>query len=97
MLETNVGLSRTAAIVAGGCINLCNGIGALIPATSLDRMGRRKPMLIGVAGQGLCMMLFAIMLSFQGTSIEGPTSKAAIAFLLLVRLGGHSQHELLCG
>ncbi|OQU98931.1 hypothetical protein CLAIMM_04640 [Cladophialophora immunda] len=83
VLQTNVGLSRAAANVAGGCINIGNLLGAMIPATSLDRIGRRKPMLIGLFGQGIFMMLFAVMLSFQGTDKQAPTSKAAIAFLLL--------------
>jgi hypothetical protein len=44
VLEVNVGLPRSTALVAGGCINLAFAVGSLVPAIFLDRIGRRKPM-----------------------------------------------------
>ena len=44
VLEVNVGLPRSTALVAGGCINLAFAVGSLVPALFLDRIGRRKPM-----------------------------------------------------
>ena len=84
VLQRNVGLSRTDSIIAGGCINFGTLIGALIAASILDKVGRRKPLIIGTACQPICLMLFAVMLSFQDTDKKVPTSRAAIAFILLV-------------
>lgn len=39
-----MGLSRSTALVAGGCINLAFAVGSLVPALFLDRIGRKKPM-----------------------------------------------------
>jgi MFS family permease len=80
VLETNVGLSKDTSLVVGGCINLAFAIGSIVPSIGLDKMGRRKPMMIGSFGMGLSMMMIAILLSFD----KPQTSKAAIAFFITV-------------
>ncbi|PQE10857.1 sugar transporter protein [Rutstroemia sp. NJR-2017a BBW] len=82
VLETNVGLSKDTSLVVGGCINLAFAIGSIVPSIGLDKMGRRKPMMIGSFGMGLSMMMIAILLSFE----KPGTSKAAIAFFLTFML-----------
>ncbi|KAH0287583.1 general substrate transporter [Aureobasidium namibiae CBS 147.97] len=83
VLEVNVGLPRSTALVAGGCINLAFAVGSLVPALFLDRIGRRKPMIFGTVAMGLSLMVIAILLSFQGTAREAVTSKITIAFFVL--------------
>ncbi|PQE21657.1 sugar transporter protein [Rutstroemia sp. NJR-2017a WRK4] len=82
VLETNVGLSKDTSLVVGGCINLAFAIGSIVPSIGLDKMGRRKPMMIGSFGMGLSMMMIAILLSFE----KPGTSEAAIAFFLTFML-----------
>ncbi|KAH6867523.1 putative Myo-inositol transporter 1 [Thelonectria olida] len=86
VLEESVGLSREMALIAGGCINLAFAVGSLIPALYLDRMGRRKPMIIGSIGMGLSLMAISILLSYQGTSKEAITGKTSIAFFVIYML-----------
>ncbi|THY10042.1 putative Myo-inositol transporter 1, partial [Aureobasidium pullulans] len=86
VLEVNVGLPRSTALVAGGCMNLAFAVGSLVPALYLDRIGRRNPMIYGTIGLGLCLMVISILLSYQGTSSEAVTSKVSIAFFALYML-----------
>ncbi|KAJ9143785.1 General substrate transporter [Pleurostoma richardsiae] len=86
VLEDNVGLARNTALVAGGCINLAFAVGSLVPGLFLDRIGRRKPMMIGAVGMGFTLMIISILLSFKGTDKERVTSKACIAFFVIYML-----------
>ncbi|KAH7177042.1 putative Myo-inositol transporter 1 [Dactylonectria macrodidyma] len=86
VLEDSVGLARQMALIAGGCINLAFAFGSLIPALYLDRIGRRKPMIVGSIGMGLSLLAIAVLLSFQGTSKEAVTGKTCIAFFVTYML-----------
>lgn len=61
-------------------------VGSALPTIFADRLGRRRPMIWGVIGMGLCMMLVAILLSFKGQPNEHPTASAAVAFFFLYML-----------
>lgn len=54
--------------------------GSLIPSFFLDQMGRRKTMFWGCGGLGVSMMMIAVLLSFQGTSVATSTASASVAF-----------------
>lgn len=67
--------------------NLCSVqivfmLGSLLPTFALDRMGRRQTMAWGTFGLGFCMMMIAILLSFENNQ---KTASAAVAFFFLVR------------
>lgn len=83
-LQNNVGLSHDLSQLLAGAINCMFCVGAAIPSFLLDRMGRRRPMIYGSAGLAICMMLVAILLSFQSASYSRElalqTSSAAVAF-----------------
>ena len=63
----------------------------------LDTWGRRKPMILGAIGMGICMLLIGVILKAEGNPSYSPTShkinfdftsnqaagKAVIAFLYL--------------
>ncbi|KAJ4243823.1 hypothetical protein NW762_014700 [Fusarium torreyae] len=83
VLEQSVGLSRQMALIAGGCINLAFAFGSLVPALYLDRIGRRKPMIVGSIGMGICLAVIAALLSFEGTDKQAVTGKTCIAFFVL--------------
>lgn len=85
VLEQNVGLERTMALVVSGCIQFCFVVGSIVPAWGLDKLGRRKLMMFGSFGMALSMMMVAILLSFHGTAKQVQTSQASIAFLITVQ------------
>lgn len=84
-LTENVGLPRNQALIIGGFVQVMFVIGSLYPTFFSDKVGRRKPMLWGSAALGFCMMMIAILLSFQG-SVRKATSSAAVAFFFLYML-----------
>ena len=61
-------------------------VGSAFPTIFADRVGRRRPMIWGVLGMGVCMMMVAILLSFKGQPNEHSTSSAAVAFFFLYML-----------
>lgn len=61
-------------------------LGSLLPAFKLDSMGRRKTMMIGSLGLGICMMMVAALLS-QVNEPNGKTyAEASVAFFFLYML-----------
>ncbi|TRX92217.1 hypothetical protein FHL15_006832 [Xylaria flabelliformis] len=86
VLETNVGLSRDQALIGGGGINFAFVIGSLVPALGIDRIGRRKPMVIGAIGMALSLLAISVLLSYKGTDKEKATADAAIGFFVLYQL-----------
>ncbi|KAH6696579.1 putative transporter, partial [Leptodontidium sp. MPI-SDFR-AT-0119] len=86
VLVQNVGMAPRLAQILGGCINMMFMFGSLLPTFCLDRMGRRKTMFWGCGGLGFSMMMIAILLSFQGTSVETPTAAACVAFFFTYML-----------
>ncbi|KAJ5604903.1 hypothetical protein N7510_010057 [Penicillium lagena] len=86
VLKNNVGLSGRLSQILGGCIQIMFMLGSLLPAFMLDRMGRRKTMMIGSFGLGVCMLLVAALLS-QVHEPNGKTyASASITFFFLYML-----------
>lgn len=81
VLRQNVGLSPNISLLLSGFVNLMFPIGNLVPVFALDRMGRRSTMIYGCTALSFCMVMIAILLSFDAQA----TSSAAIAFFFLVR------------
>lgn len=77
VLVKSVGMSAKLAQILGGCINTMFIIGSIGPTLALDRMGRRKTMMLGSFGLGLCMMFITALLS---QAPEGDKSARASAF-----------------
>lgn len=93
VLVDNVGMTTQMALIIGGCINLMFPIGSLGPSLALDRMGRRKTMIIGCAVLSFCMMMVATLLS----QADGPdkarneafgAAATAFFFLYMLAFGG---------
>lgn len=91
--EQNVGLTRNLSLLLGGVINAMFFLGSLFPTFFLDRYGRRKPMMWGSFGLGICMMMISILLSFQdrGGQLAKTTSAASVAFFFLYMVRRTSQ------
>jgi MFS family permease len=86
VLRTNVGLTSQLSLILGGCIQIMFMLGSLLPAFKLDSMGRRKTMMIGSLGLGICMMMVAALLS-QVNEPNGKTyAEASVAFFFLYML-----------
>ena len=75
VLVENVGMSTRMSLILGGCVNLMFPIGSLGPSLALDRMGRRKTMMIGCTCLSISMMMVSAMLS-QATNPDDPRGKA---------------------
>jgi len=88
VLQQNVGLDRNLSLLLGGVINLMFPIGSLFPTFTLDKTGRRKPMMWGSFGCGFSMMLIAILLSFQsrGGDLAKATASGSVAFFFTYML-----------
>ncbi|OAK96880.1 putative Myo-inositol transporter 1 [Phaeosphaeriaceae sp. SRC1lsM3a] len=88
VLQNNVGLDRNLSLLLGGVINLMFFIGSLFPTFTLDRTGRRKPMMWGSLGCGASMMMIAILLSFQprGGDLAKATASGSVAFFFTYML-----------
>ena len=86
VLQLNVGLTRNLSLLLGGVINMMFFFGSLYPTFTLDKTGRRKPMMWGSLGCGLSMMMISILLSFQpnGGDIAKKTASASVAFFFTV-------------
>ncbi|KAK1658669.1 hypothetical protein BDP55DRAFT_758300 [Colletotrichum godetiae] len=55
----------------------------ILPALALDRMGRRKTMMWGSAGLGVCMLMISILLSRVGFTGGQACASASVAFFFL--------------
>jgi hypothetical protein len=90
VLQLNVGLDRNLSLLLGGVINMMFFFGSLYPTFTLDKTGRRKPMMWGSFGCGFSMLMIAILLSFQMRGANDPVAKAtasgSVAFFFTVRL-----------
>jgi hypothetical protein len=86
VLQQNVGLTRNLSLLLGGVINMMFFFGSLYPTFTLDKTGRRKPMMWGSLGCGLSMMMISILLSFQpgGGEVAKKTASASVAFFFTV-------------
>jgi len=82
VLVKNVGQTARLAQIIAGFVQLMFVIGCLLPSLRLDQMGRRKTMMYGCFGLGVCMMLVAILLSFHKKN----TSIGAVAFFFVYML-----------
>ena len=83
----------------GGTVQCMFFLGSLVPTFTLDKMGRRRPMMWGSFGLAISMMLIAVLLSFHGrgypTHIAKPASSASVAFFytyMLVRWSNSARH-----
>ncbi|KAK8237962.1 general substrate transporter [Phyllosticta capitalensis] len=83
VLESNVGMTRNMSLLIAGVTQIMFPLGSIVPALGADKLGRRRPMMIGSFGLGICMMLVAVLLSFRESSIGQPTSSASVAFFFL--------------
>lgn len=82
VLVTNVGMPAHQAQLVAGFVELMFVVGNTLPALYLDRMGRKKTMMIGSGLLSMCMLCISVLLSFG----KKKTSEAAIAFFFLYML-----------
>ncbi|KAJ6017930.1 general substrate transporter [Penicillium sp. IBT 35674x] len=86
VLQKNVGLTGKLPSILGGCIEVMFMIGSLLPAFMLDRMGRRRTMMIGSFGLGICMLMIAALLSQVDEPNGQNYASASVAFFFLYML-----------
>ncbi|KAJ5731199.1 general substrate transporter [Penicillium malachiteum] len=86
VLQNNVGLTGKLPSILGGCVEVMFMIGSLLPAFMLDRMGRRRTMMIGSFGLGVCMLMIAALLSQVNEPHGKEYASASVAFFFLYML-----------
>lgn len=86
MLKKNVGLGGQLPQILGGCIQIMFMLGSLLPAFMLDRMGRRRTMMIGSFGLGVCMLMVAALLSQVDKPNGESYASASVSFFFLYML-----------
>ncbi|KAI8316674.1 Sugar transporter STL1 [Colletotrichum sp. SAR11_59] len=86
VLVQNVGMTAHMAQIIGGCVQMMFMFGSILPALTLDRMGRRKTMIWSSAGLGVCMLMISILLSRVGFSNGHACASASVAFFFLYNL-----------
>lgn len=80
-------MSPRLAQIIGGCIQMMFMFGSILPTFTLDRMGRRKTMMLGCAGLGVCMLMIAALLSQSDNDTTGHAfASASVAFFFLYML-----------
>ncbi|KAJ6783674.1 hypothetical protein PWT90_08140 [Aphanocladium album] len=77
VLVENVGMTPQLAQILGGCINIMFIVGSILPSLALDKIGRRRTMMLGSFGLSVCMLLIAALLP---QALEGDESSRAHAF-----------------
>jgi len=82
VLVTNVGMPAGRAQLIAGFVQLMFVVGNTLPALALDKMGRKKTMMIGSGLLSGCMLCISVLLSFG----KQKTSEASIAFFFLYML-----------
>lgn len=90
VLVENVGMTPTLAQILGGCINTMFIVGSILPSLALDRMGRRKTMMLGSFGLGVCMLMISALLSQAPVGETAGRARnvasASVAFFFLYML-----------
>lgn len=90
VLVENVGMDPQLAQILGGCINMMFIFGSILPSLALDKMGRRRTMMLGSFGLGVCMLLISAMLSQAPQGDKSPRAhafaSASVTFFFLYML-----------
>ena len=82
VLETNVGLSRELSSLVAGFIQIAFWIGTFPPIFLLDRLGRRKVLMLGSTMLCLTMTLFTV-----GVALKTPaSSRLALGMLVIYEI-----------
>lgn len=74
---------RLTQLTSSCSIQIMFPLGSIVPALGADKLGRRRPMIWGSFGLGICMMMISILLSFKNTSIGATTASASVAFFFI--------------
>jgi MFS family permease len=86
VLVQNVGQTPRLAQIIAGFVQLMFVIGCLLPSLRLDQMGRRKTMMWGCGGLGVCMLMIAALLS-QKTNKAANIAAGAFFFIYMLVFG----------
>ena len=87
VLVQNVGMSPHLAQIIGGCIQMMFMFGSILPTFTLNSRGRRKTMMLGCGGLGVCMLMISALLSQADNVGNGQSfASASVTFFFLYML-----------
>ena len=93
VLETNVGLSRELSSLVAGFIQIAFWVGTFPPIFLIDRLGRRKVLMLGSTMLCLALVLFTV-----GIALKTPaSSRLALGMLIIYEISfGMSWNAVPC-
>lgn len=79
VLETNVGLSREMSSLVAGFIQIAFWVGTIPPIFMIDKLGRRKVLMLGSTVLCIVMVLFTV-----GVALATPASSRLALGMLII-------------
>jgi len=86
LLQNVLGLDRHLSLIVGGCTGLSFFVFTFIPIIFIDRWGRRKPLMLGAAGQAISMLVIAILVKLAGEGNKKAGAAGVVFVMIYVSL-----------
>ncbi|KAF8250488.1 putative sugar transporter [Wilcoxina mikolae CBS 423.85] len=90
LLENVLNLDRELSLIVGGCTGLTFFVFTFIPILFIDSWGRRKPLMLGAAGQAVAMAVIAVCvkLSVEDNNIAAGTAGVIFVMVYIATYSG---------
>lgn len=83
LLENVLNLERELSLIVGGCTGLTFFVFTFIPILFIDRWGRRKPLMLGAAGQAIAMAVIAVCVKLSVEDNNLAAGTAGVIFVMV--------------
>lgn len=83
LLENVLQLPRELSLIVGGCTGLTFFVFTFIPIIFIDKWGRRKPLMLGAAGQSIAMAVIAVCVKLSVQDGNKAAGTAGVIFVMV--------------
>ncbi|KAI5849172.1 sugar transporter [Tricharina praecox] len=83
LLENVLSLDRELSLIVGGCTGLTFFVFTFIPILFIDNWGRRKPLMLGAAGQAIAMAVIAVCVKLSVEDNNKAAGTAGVVFVMV--------------
>jgi hypothetical protein len=83
LLENVLNLERELSLIVGGCTGLTFFVFTFIPILFIDTWGRRKPLMLGAAGQSIAMAVIAVCVKLSVEDNNVAAGTAGVIFVMV--------------